>query len=247
MVTCSWPRCWNPGRRPWSGWRETSRRPPRLRHGSETPSPPAPIWTANGKHNRIRGRSEVIVFFESWVCHKNNNLKYTNTFLFWSCNLVPTSSVNILMFLFHALISICHFKFIKNKQSDFGLVLKQTNRCPVPILYGCNVSACDLMTLQRIHSTILEWTGYSDIVNPHTSSPVHPRLESLHRVQVDVPVVTPNCEHSPHDGGDPDAPSRRGQLGHILPTMHARVKTLHGAQGRIVVKPTYGTLPHTRN
>lgn len=63
-VTCSWPRCWNPGRRPWSGWRETSRRPRRLRHGSETPSPPAPIWTANSKHNRIRGRSEVIVLFD---------------------------------------------------------------------------------------------------------------------------------------------------------------------------------------
>lgn len=86
------------------------------------------------------------------------------------------------------------------------------------------------------------------MLNPrHTSSPVHSWLESLHRVQVDVPVVTPNCEHSPHDSGDPDAPSRRGQLGHVLPAMHARVETLHGAQGRIVIKPTCGTLARMRN
>lgn len=43
-VTCSWPRCWSPGRHPWSDWCDTNRRLRQLRHGSETPSPPAPIW-----------------------------------------------------------------------------------------------------------------------------------------------------------------------------------------------------------
>lgn len=44
VVTCSWPRCWSPGRRPWSDWRDTNRRLRQLRHGSETLSPPAPTW-----------------------------------------------------------------------------------------------------------------------------------------------------------------------------------------------------------
>lgn len=43
-VTCSWPRCWSPGRRPWSDWCDTNRRLRQLRRGSETPSPPAPTW-----------------------------------------------------------------------------------------------------------------------------------------------------------------------------------------------------------
>jgi len=71
------------------------------------------------------------------------------------------------------------------------------------------------------------------------SSPVHSRLKSLHRVQVDVPIVTPDCEHSPHDGGHPDSPARGGQLGHVLPAVQPWVKALHGAQGGIVIEAAF--------
>ncbi len=72
-------------------------------------------------------------------------------------------------------------------------------------------------------------------------SPVHSRLESLHCVQVDVPIVTPDCEHSSHNSGNPDSPTGGGQLGHVLPAMHSRVKALYGAQGGIVIKTTFRT------
>lgn len=70
-------------------------------------------------------------------------------------------------------------------------------------------------------------------------SPVHSRLESLHRVQVDVPVVTPNCEHSPHDSGDPNSSAWCRQLRHVLPAVHSRVEALYRAQGGIVIKTTF--------
>lgn len=63
------------------------------------------------------------------------------------------------------------------------------------------------------------------------SSPVHPRLESLHRVQVNVPVVAADREDSPHNGCHADAPAGGGQLGNVLPAVHSWVKALHGAQG----------------
>lgn len=72
-----------------------------------------------------------------------------------------------------------------------------------------------------------------------SSSPVHSRLESLHCVQVDVPIVTPDCEHSPHDSGNPDSPTWSGQLRHVLPAVHSRVKALYRAQGWIVIKTTF--------
>lgn len=54
-VTYSWPRCWTPGRRPWSGWREMNTQPLQLQHGSETLNPPAPTWTSNHtNHNRLQ-------------------------------------------------------------------------------------------------------------------------------------------------------------------------------------------------
>lgn len=63
------------------------------------------------------------------------------------------------------------------------------------------------------------------------ASPVHSRLESLHCVQVNVPVVAADCENSSHDGRDPDPPTRGGQLGHVLPAVHSGVKALYGTQG----------------
>lgn len=74
-----------------------------------------------------------------------------------------------------------------------------------------------------------------------SSSPVHSRLKSLHCVQVDVPIVTPDCEHSSHYGGNPDSPTGGGQLGHVLPAVHSWVKSLYGAQGWIVIKTTFRT------
>lgn len=74
---------------------------------------------------------------------------------------------------------------------------------------------------------------------PVSSSPVHSRLKSLHCVQVDVPIVTPNCKHSSHNSSDPDSTTWRGQLRHVLPAVHAWVKSLHGAQWRVVIKTTF--------
>lgn len=72
------------------------------------------------------------------------------------------------------------------------------------------------------------------------SSPVHSGLKSLHRVQVDVPVVTANREHSSHDGCNPDSPARCGQLRHILPAMYSGIKALYRAQRWIVIKTAFG-------
>lgn len=71
------------------------------------------------------------------------------------------------------------------------------------------------------------------------SSPVHSRLKSLHRVQVNVPVVAADRKNSPHDGRHPDPPAGGGQLGYILPAMHPWVKALYGAQGWIVIKTAF--------
>lgn len=71
-------------------------------------------------------------------------------------------------------------------------------------------------------------------------SPVHPRLEGLHRVQVDVSIVPSYREDTPHHRGDADSAPRCGQLRHILPAVHPGVEALDGAQRRIIVETTFG-------
>lgn len=71
------------------------------------------------------------------------------------------------------------------------------------------------------------------------ASPVHSRFKRLDRVQVDVTVVAADRIHSPHHRGDANSTAGGGQLGHVLPAVHARVKPLHGAQGGVVIKAAF--------
>ncbi len=70
-------------------------------------------------------------------------------------------------------------------------------------------------------------------------SPVHPGLEGLHRIQVDVSIVPPHCKDTPHHRGNTDSAPGRGQLRHILPVIGPGVEALHWAQRRIIIKPSF--------